>query len=265
MPSMCSHTLPTETLNGGHPERPAFAYVPPPPPAKTFSPLEDVRRVIASKDPIAPIIKETYEVILEALRRYRTDGLALSFNGGKDCTVLLHLLYAARQQYEAENQSGPIHINTLYVAHTDSFPEVDEFVEFCERRYTMDLMKIYGPMKEGIRNFLEFHPQTKAMLVGTRRTDPFGEKLEPFQMTDPGWPPIMRVHPILDWDYTAIWRGMELLHVPYCILYDEGYTSLGGVDNTQRNPALRNDSDGYDPAYKLTDGTRERDGRIRKL
>lgn len=63
--------------------------------------------------------------------------MALSFNGGKDCTVLLHLLYAARQEYEREHPletQKPTRIKTLYVAYANSFPEVDEFVEYCEER-----------------------------------------------------------------------------------------------------------------------------------
>src|SRR6266498_5002847 len=41
------------------------------------------------------------------------------------------------------------------------------------------------------------------------------------------------------------------------------YTSLGSTDNTYPNPDLRNPSQpsGYDPAWKLTDESRERCGR----
>ncbi|KAI8920964.1 hypothetical protein DFJ77DRAFT_448105 [Powellomyces hirtus] len=243
------------------------AYVVPPPAEQPFAPAEDVRRVLEADTPFAATLRATYELICEALRRYGPAGLALSFNGGKDCTVLLHLMYAAREEYQREHDSEePIRINTLYVAHTDSFPEVDEFVEFCEHRYGLDMVKIYGPMRQGIQSFLDQYPAVQAMLVGTRRTDPFGEKLSPFQMTDPGWPDLMRVHPILDWDYPMIWQAMAKLHIPYCVLYDHGYTSLGGIDNTQPNPTLRNPvlSRGYEPAHKLLDGTKERDGRIKR-
>ena len=48
------------------------------------------------------------------------------------------------------------------------------------------------------------------------------ELLTNFQKSDPGWPEIMRVHPILDWDYGDIWAALEGMCVPYCVLYDYG-------------------------------------------
>lgn len=82
-------------------------------------------------------------------------------------------------------------------------------------------------------------PRLKAILVGIRRTDPYGSKLLHFQTTDAGWPLFMRVHPVIDWHYTDIWYFLRVLQIPYCMLYDLGYTSLGGTDNTIPNPELK--------------------------
>lgn len=55
--------------------------------------------------------------------------------------------------------------------------------------------------------------------------------------------------------------------MPYCELYDLGYTSLGGTTDTHPNPALRTvGEDGevvYRPAYELKDDHLERLGRDR--
>jgi 3'-phosphoadenosine 5'-phosphosulfate sulfotransferase (PAPS reductase)/FAD synthetase len=40
----------------------------------------------------------------------------------------------------------------------------------------------------------------------------------------------------------------------YCSLYEEGYTSLGGVHNTAKNEALRRTDGTYAPAHELSDG-----------
>jgi FAD synthetase len=68
---------------------------------------------------------------------------------------------------------------------------------------------------------------------------------------------------MLNWDYKDIWQAILLFHIPYCSLYDCGYTSLGSKGNTFPNSKLKT-SDGYLPAYELLDinGDLERAGRI---
>jgi len=58
------------------------------------------------------------------------------------------------------------------------------------------------------------------------------------------------------------------LDIPYCALYDLGYTSLGGTTDTHPNPALQVEdfeSEGgktkYRPAYDLVEDMEERLGR----
>lgn len=93
-------------------------------------------------------------------------------------------------------------------------------------------------------------------------------------MTDPSWPQVERIHVILDWDYPDVWAFLRCPAlaadsgsegVPYCQLYDEGYTSLGSTFNTFPNPILKSREVGekgaYRPAWQLEDGSSERAGR----
>lgn len=67
------------------------------------------------------------------------------------------------------------------------------------------------------------------------RGDPNAEGQEFFSPSSVGWPPFMRVNPILDWTYTDVWAFLRSVGAPYCSLYDRGYTSIGSINNTEPN------------------------------
>lgn len=117
-------------------------------------------------------------------------------------------------------------------------------------------------MKKAFTDFLQAHPAIKLIFVGVRRTDPHCQSLHEFDPTDNGWPSFMRCHPIVNWSYATVWTYLREANVPYCPLYDEGYTSLGPRSMTLPNPHLRNPDGSYRPAFMLTDELRERDGRL---
>lgn len=124
------------------------------------------------------------------------------------------------------------------------------------------------------------------------------EDLQPRKWTDPSWPSLERIHLILDWNYVDVWAflrcpalgqlspdtttesaqnrcssannskptqdgtaGGGTSGVPYCILYDQGYTSLGSTFNTFPNPLLQTLEGTFRPAWQLEDGSSERAGR----
>jgi FAD synthetase len=80
----------------------------------------------------------------------------------------------------------------------------------------------------------------------------------------------MRVNPVLDWTYGHVWHFLRLFKLPYCVLYDQGYTSLGTTKDTLPCPALEvaGSAEGgasrFWPAYMLQDWNLERAGRIKK-
>ncbi|MCJ1472395.1 3'-phosphoadenosine 5'-phosphosulfate sulfotransferase [Lambiella insularis] len=201
-----------------------------------------------------------FSVVQEALQKYSLPSLSLSYNGGKDCLVLLIIYLAALSTYP----DLPPFLESIYIVPPHPFPEVNSFVASSSAAYHLSLTHFSrDSMKAAFADYLQARPQVEAIFVGTRRTDPHGGKLTHFDPTDGGWPPFMRIHPVIDWHYTEIWDFIRHLDIPYCELYDKGYTSLGGTTDTHPNPALSTEKDRYRPAYELEEDDEERLGRDR--
>ncbi|KAI0705533.1 hypothetical protein C8Q76DRAFT_171491 [Earliella scabrosa] len=231
---------------------------------------QDVYAFALSDDPLASPVKEALQVIDEALDTWGQEHVSLSFNGGKDCTVLLHLVAASiGHRACADVPSSPL--AAVYIPVPSPFPQLERFIDDAASAYDLDLFHCPQPSNvvlpvetvptpgaasapiperakhvkggEGMRLALELYksrfPHVEAILIGTRRSDPHGAKLGFRNPTDEGWPRFVRVNPIINWSYADVWAYLKRFEVPYCSLYDEGYTSLGSTYNTFPNPALR--------------------------
>lgn len=239
---------------------------------------------------------------------------AFSFNGGKDCTVLLHLLRLAFQQLQEEGAEGisapsstanhdgaaataaltattsstaltsPVtppptclgSLTCIYFKEANEFAEISTFMHTMRDVYELHLGEVAGSFKAGLIALQERQP-IRAIFMGQRRGDP-GCTPETVSASDAGWPVFDRINPLLDWSYYDVWVFLREFRLPYCTLYDHGYTSLGHRFNTLQNPALlATDHEctttdtaasvspvvAYRPAWQLVDASREREGRIR--
>ncbi|MCJ1480606.1 3'-phosphoadenosine 5'-phosphosulfate sulfotransferase [Schaereria dolodes] len=141
-------------------------------------------------------------VIQEALKRYSLPSLSLSYNGGKDCLVLLILYLSALPTHS----TLPSLLESIYIVPPHPFPEVDVFVDASSHQYCLSLERFAREsMKAAFADYLAEKRKIKAIFVGTRRTDPHGGNLTHFDETDHGWPAFVRVHPVIDWRYVEIW------------------------------------------------------------
>lgn len=293
-------------------------------------------------------ISHAVDILRKSLHVYTPQELCFSFNGGKDSTVILHLLryltyLQERKEQETTHQQGhndtpsvsshvststastsssssvsilsgttdrknnsvivstsssssstdtPVHNNTaslsflgikfIYFEAPDNFPAVLEFMKTMEHQYSFILHHVGGFHSGLVRLGNE---GIKAVLMGTRKHDPDGTHLDYFTPTSLNWPPCMRICPILHWPYQHIWLFLRGCNVPYCYLYNEGYTSLGSLSDSLPNPCLLRhrkvtkeiinpidltistvlvDEPYYLPAWELENGDTERLGRTKK-
>ena len=211
-----------------------------------------------------------------AVRSYGAQGVALSFNGGKDCTVILELL-ALMHPALVQQLAVVVHFRPR-----DVFAEVEDFLRQCQQRHGFTLWECAcsdggsrsRPIAVCLTKTLHAFPTVRAVLLGTRNSD-FVEARQHhsscFALSDVerGWPRVMRVSPIVDWQYDHVWGflralGSDTRH--WCSLYDKGYTSLGAVSDTRPNPALFDAaSQRYKAAWLLEDNDKERESRVPKF
>ena len=66
-----------------------------------------------------------FQVLEKCFEKYHPSEVFLSFNGGKDCTVLLHLTAAVlHKKFPVLKEP----LQAVYIKKEDPFPQVEEFI-----------------------------------------------------------------------------------------------------------------------------------------
>nr|XP_014348395.1 PREDICTED: FAD synthase [Latimeria chalumnae] len=226
---------------------------------------QEVYKLAQTRTELGHKVSAGLQTIEEALGKFKLSEICVGFNGGKDCTALLHLSCAAVQR---KYPGGMEKLQALYIRIVSPFPEMEQFIQDTAKRYNLKIFTVHGNIRQALVDLKGQQPELKAVLMGTRRTDPYSRTLTPLCMTDPGWPQYMRVNPLLD-------KIVEMEHIIHNTVKKKTsklhtflqYTSLGSMDNTLKNPALRYVNhiglECYKPAYLLENEDDERTSRKR--
>lgn len=214
--------------------------------------LNTLNWILGSK---VPKVIQSLKVLEEAIETYQEE-LWFSFNSGKDNTACFFMT-AAILYRKSGYKAIDFKIKALNFEEEDPFPECESYMDDLKRNFRMEVMTLKNSenltkskfMKAGMIKLVQEN-KLRAVIMGSRKTDPYCGSLTHFSKssTDDGWPPFIRVLPIIDWDFKEIWKFFADCKVPYCVLYDKGYTYLGDRQDSVPNPVLRTKSGWYLPA-----------------
>ena len=171
------------------------------------------------------------EIAIEFIRKYEPpEGYFLGFSGGKDSVVLYDLTVKAGVKFQA---------------YYSLMPDPKELIQFILRNYPN--VKIIKPERNIYQqvetrfpphrksrwccDYIKEKPSTKIPLIH-RLLGIRGE--ESPNRAKQGWinkrtRTRMNYHPIFDWLEWEIWDYIDFYNLPYCSLYDEGFSRLGCV------------------------------------
>jgi len=215
----------------------------------------DVRLIIQSKgifEKKMDILKNKIKASIKLIKKFSSLPLksCISYNGGKDSNVILHLL-----------KMNDIDIPAFRFCKDLEFVQVNLFAEKQYfKMFNKGIIDFNGEFKEGLEECINKH-KVDVIFMGCRESDFKNNKHCNIEITDDGWPQIIRVYPIFDWTYEEVWLYHKMYNLDYCSLYDEGYTSLGVYYKTYKNKELQNIDGTYKKAKDVNSVINERSYR----
>jgi phosphoadenosine phosphosulfate reductase len=177
------------------------------------------------------------KIIVKAVEQYPKNKLAIAWTGGKDSTVLLHLI---KQIY------GKVPFPVFFNDSTMEFKEVYQFIDRLTQDWSLKLIKVTHlpkPLAEFHR--LKDHKKKKKLsrlmkisaidfavkkyhwlgfLAAIRWDEHSSRAKEKYFSKRKDH---IRIHPLLHFTEKDIWDYIKKFNVPYVSLYDQGYRSLG--------------------------------------
>ena len=188
-------------------------------------------------------IEESKNVLKKAYEKYG-DEMAIFWTGGKDSTVLLHMI---REVFGKKNNFPILYLDTQL-----EFEEVYEFIENLKKKWKLNLtiekttdkmMEKYNSLRTkkervelaSIFKIILLKKAVKkyrlpAIVIGIR-WDEHPERISEKYLSLR--PDHMRIHPLLHFTEEDIWNYIKQFKIPYNSLYSKGYRSLGEKEFTR--------------------------------
>lgn len=171
---------------------------------------------------------ESFTIIHQSFS-HDNEKIAFCFSGGKDSTILLDLVLSYIKFFQIKNRLEIYHIDTDY-----EFKEITDFIRKIEELWNLNIIHIHSESKDkGIKEI--FHKGIEKMFIANRAID---NRKSHFSLHIHKRKHIEKICPLINWSFYDVWQYIDSLNVPYCKMYNEGYSSIGNRINSRPNEAL---------------------------
>lgn len=70
-----------------------------------------------------------------------------------------------------------------YIQPQNPFPELEQFIKEIEVKYGLNMITVPGNIKDALAKIVQDDNSLKACLMGNRKTDPYSEHLQFFEVS----------------------------------------------------------------------------------
>lgn len=177
-------------------------------------------------------IRNKVEEAIEFLREYEpARGYYLAFSGGKDSQVCEHLLMRSGCKYDTHMNLTSVDPPELLRFVREHYPHID-FIKPKKSMHQLIVHKGFPPTRH-IRyccDWLKERGGKGRMIVnGIRREESAKRATYSFIEESLKMKKTWFYRPILNWTEGDVWEYIEENKLPYCSLYDEGFSRIGCV------------------------------------
>ena len=172
------------------------------------------------------------EIAVERLKMFEPpEGYFVAFSGGKDSTVILDLVRQSGVKHDTHYNLTTVDPPELVYHIREHYPDV-----IVDRPATTmwELIEKEGvPPTRLMRYCCEYLKEGggdyRKVVTGVRWAE--SSKRKKRQLVEPCLRGRTKhfVHPIIDWSDTEVWEYIRSRSLPYCSLYDEGWTRIGCI------------------------------------
>ena len=178
-------------------------------------------------------VEDKVEIAIARLREFEpAEGYYLAFSGGKDSQCIYHLAKLAGVKYDAHYNLTTVDPPELVYFIREHYPDVEVHLP-DKTMWTLIVENGMPPtqlVRYCCRELKERGGQGRVTVTGVRWQESSKRKKRSMSETCYMDGTKTYLHPIIDWTSDDVWQFIkERLQIPYCQLYDEGYTRLGCV------------------------------------